>query len=129
MRNNNTPENLLVFASNADHSAFHKSGKYYIDSEGVAHCDERKIKICSRCGKEISKKAILCEKCAKLESRIAERPSREELKKLIKEKSFVEIGKMYNVSDNAIRKWCLAMNLPNKKTYINLIEDSEWEKI
>ena len=31
-------------------------------------------------------------------------PTKEKLLKLIYEKSFVEIGKMYNVSDNTIRK-------------------------
>ena len=31
------------------------------------------------------------------------------------ELSFVEIGKKYGVSDNAIRKWCKKYNLPYKK--------------
>lgn len=44
-----------------------------------------------------------------------EKPSKEELNKLIHEKSFVEIGRMYNVSDNAIRKWCKLYGLPFKK--------------
>ena len=36
---------------------------------------------------------------------------------------------MYGVSDNAIRKWCLFMNLPRKKKDIVTISNDEWEKI
>lgn len=45
--------------------------------------------------------------------------TKEELNKLIHEKSFVEIGRMYNVSDNAIRKWCKLYGLPFKKETYN----------
>ena len=64
-----------------------------------------------------------------LKSRTVERPSREELKKLIREKPFLQIGKMFNVSDNAIRKWCDRMDLPRKKTDINAYSDEEWALI
>ena len=41
--------------------------------------------------------------------------SKEELLQLIKEKPFTEIGRMYGVTDNAIRKWCKKMGLPSTK--------------
>jgi hypothetical protein len=31
-------------------------------------------------------------------------------------KSFVQVGKKYNVSDNAVRKWCKYYQLPEKTT-------------
>lgn len=37
--------------------------------------------------------------------KIKERPSKEELEKMIKESNFCAIGRKYGVSDNAIRKW------------------------
>lgn len=40
---------------------------------------------------------------------------RDLLEILIYEKSFAEIGRMYNVSDTAIRKWCKKYNLPYRK--------------
>lgn len=43
--------------------------------------------------------------------------------------SFIQIGKKYNVSDNAIRKWCATENLPTKKTYISSLSDKEWQEI
>ena len=53
--------------------------------------------------------------------------TREVLKELIQTKTFVDIGKMYGVSDNAIRKWCKNENLPYRLRDIKLIED--WDNI
>lgn len=64
-----------------------------------------------------------------LNQRTVERPNRNELKKLIRTKSFLEIGRMYGVSDNSIRKWCDFENLPRKKNEIKSYSDEEWEKI
>lgn len=57
------------------------------------------------------------------------RPNREELKALIRKKSFVQIGKDYAVSDNTIRRWCKAYNLPSLKRDINSYTDEQWKKI
>lgn len=74
---------------------------------------------CSKCGKEISTKgAKLCVKCNGEEKRKSDRPSKEELFKLIKTKPFTEIGRIYNVSDNAVRKWCKQENLPYLRSEI-----------
>ena len=64
-----------------------------------------------------------------LNQRTVTRPLREELKQLIRTKPFTEIGKMYGVSDNAIRKWCDFENLPRKKQEINSYSDEEWKLI
>ena len=61
---------------------------------------------CRECGKEISKNSFKCLKCEN-QTRpkvIPNKISREELKKKIRTMSFTEIGKEYNVTDNAIRK-------------------------
>lgn len=84
---------------------------------------------CERCGIEISHDAKHCVECAKLISRKVDRPSREELKKLIREKPFTHIAKVFSVSDNAVKKWCLAYNLPSKKKDINTFSDEDWENI
>lgn len=46
--------------------------------------------------------------------KIKNRPTKENLEQLIKERSFVEIGKSYGVSDNAIRKWCTRYGINTK---------------
>lgn len=90
---------------------------------------QRKKYYCERCGSEITNKANLCVECARLVSRKVDRPSREELKKLIREKPFTHIAKEYLVSDNAIKKWCISYNLPSKKKDINSISNEDWENI
>ncbi len=47
--------------------------------------------------------------------RRVERPSKEELSRLLQESNFTAIGKTYGVSDNAIRRWCKAYGLPHRR--------------
>ena len=64
-----------------------------------------------------------------ISQRKVERPTREELKVLIRNVPFLQIGQKYQVSDNAVRKWCDYYNLPRKKSDIRKYTDEEWEKI
>lgn len=63
-----------------------------------------------------SKKCKHCHnKLPKCHCRKVIRPSKEELLQLIKTTPFTQIGKYYNVSDNAVRKWCKYYELPFRK--------------
>ena len=84
---------------------------------------------CVDCGKKISKKATRCDVCVKIFSRTTIRPSREELKFLIRTQPMIRIGEKYKVSDNTIRKWCESYNLPKKVSEIKKYSDSDWELI
>ena len=89
----------------------------------------RTKRYCPICKKEISQKATLCTECHCKQTRKVERPCREELKNLIRTMPFTKIGKIYNVTDNAIRKWCDSYNLPRKATEIKKYSDEEWKNI
>ena len=68
---------------------------------------------CLECGKEISKRSIRCPKCANLHRHKKVNLSKEQLLQDFKElKSFLQVGKKYKVSDNAIKKWCRRVGLP-----------------
>lgn len=98
-------------------------------------CDEKSLEkldhpsYCKNCGKKITTGANYCKECWPLIRRKAERPSREELKQLIRTKNFCEIGREFGLTDNAIRKWCDGYSLPRRKTDINKYTDEEWKKI
>ena len=85
---------------------------------------------CIDCGRPVYKKNSRCVNCAQLYSRIVKnRPTREELKNLIRKQSFLSIGQIYHISDNAIRKWCDSYHLPRKKSEIKKYSDEEWTLI
>lgn len=98
--------------------------------EELNNIKTKNLYYCKDCGKLISEsKSQRCPDCAAKQRRVCERPSREELKILIRTIPFTKIAEKFDVSDNAIRKWCKSMNLPSKKQEINSISDSEWETI
>lgn len=85
---------------------------------------------CLECGKPIVKnKTCLCSECIHKQRRVCDRPTREELKDLIRKYPFTTIAKDYGISDNAVRKWCKTYNLPSKKQDIIKYSDFQWSDI
>lgn len=84
---------------------------------------------CIDCGCEIGPNAIRCISCANKNQRQTDRPSRDELKALIRTTPFITIGKKYNVTDNAVRKWCDSYKLPRRVGDIQKFSEEEWENI
>lgn len=95
---------------------------------------EKTIYHCIDCGCEVYYGSTRCSCCDKKYRRqliLGEKnfPSREELKAMIKNTPFTQIGKMYGVSDNAVRKWCVSMNLPVSRSKIKEYTPEQWELI
>lgn len=86
-----------------------------------------KSKICLVCGKEFNPNSSTQKYCSVecyRENNKGNRPTLVQLIKDFKElSSFVQVGLKYNVSDNAVRKWCKLYGLPIKskeiREYIN----------
>lgn len=90
---------------------------------------ETKKNKCCDCGVEILPTSTRCNSCEK-KNRQKDLPvSKEELKILIRTIPFLQIGKKFGVSDNAIRKWCKKYELPSTKKEINSYTDEEWNLI
>ena len=88
-----------------------------------------KVNYCKECGVEVSRGNDRCPNCAAKAKRKVERPSREELKKLIRTESFVSIANLFGVTDNAVRKWCDGYDLPRRVSDIKQYSDEAWEEI
>ena len=114
---NNSPDNLIVFKTNADHSAFHMGCEAVLDGD-VYWCPDKALDkiLCPICKTNyMDGHSAMCVTCSAFKQRKVERPSKDELLELIKVKPFTQIAKIYGVCDNTIRKWCKGYNLPYKK--------------
>ena len=120
-RLNNELNNLQVLCPNC-HSL----------TDNFAGRAAKKRYYCADCGAEILKSSVRCVSCDKKRSMQKSKRNmitRDELKDLIRTTPFTTIAKQFNVSDNAIRKWCKKYDLPYQSSVIKSYSDDEWEKI
>ncbi len=103
------PENATKF--NEDFCDY----KYLIQKNKIKSCYKKTvigIDTCPICGKDKKSNRNYCSvDCSRLSSRKVKRPTKEELQELINNNSWLSIGRMFGVSDNAIRKWARSYNL------------------
>lgn len=128
-KKNNSEENLLIFATNSDHTAYHTGCEIY-QNDGLWYAvkTSRKIAsngksyrlythICPICDKEyatINKKQIYCSiECSGKAERIL--PDTNILQKELQlyKGNFSLLAKKYNVSSTAIHKYLKKHNLPH----------------
>ena len=105
-----------------------------IKEPSIRKTQEKPKNHCIECGKQISKRAIRCVECnRKYQKSLTSwtedvrdgRPSKEELAKLLKANTpFRKIGRMYDVTDNSVRKWCKKYGLPSRIEDIKSLETS-----
>lgn len=83
---------------------------------------------CSVCGQLLTdRQQKYCSNECQHKAQKRPRPSRAELKGLIRSSSFTAIGRKYDVTDNAIRKWCKEYGLPSTTWEIQQYSNDEWE--
>lgn len=114
---NNAPDNLMVFKTNSDHVAFHSGCEIYLD-EDVWVAKIHKNRVCPICMTNIKDNhANMCISCY-LKKKSSCIPSKEILMDLILKYPMTQIGKMYGVSSNSVKKWCKKYDLPFLKNDI-----------
>lgn len=106
-KTNNDINNLMVFCSNGAHISYHYGGELIPLDDGTYDCKSIRRK-CLTCGKilDYKNKSGYCKKHYDIKQRkVQKRPSKEKLLKLLETNSYCAVGRMYDVSDNTIRKW------------------------
>ena len=122
-KSNNNPDNLIVFASNADHSAYHKGCEIY-EKDGIWYA-KRKTLTCEWCGRKFEyqnrkiRKHIYCshECYSKAQEKIKIDNNLVTVQDIIKQLTinngnFLKTGKDFNVSGNALVNRLKRANLP-----------------
>ena len=140
--------NIVHDIKNTSYSFLEIANKYNLDVSMIYHINrgsyhvikdeiyplravkcKRDTKHCVDCGKEVYYTSTRCVNCDYIHRQLHKRPTRKELKNLIRNNSFIQIGKIYNVSDGAIRKWCKKEGLPFKSKVIKSITNEEWNNL
>ena len=116
-KSNNSPDNLLVL-SNSQHSKLHQ----WLDKNIIIPKPSqliRNTKGCIRCincekpinyGKKFCSNA--CKNLTLVKQRGSKKPTKEQLKEDLSGKiNWCALGRKYNVSDNAVRKWAKGYEL------------------
>lgn len=140
----NRTKTLRLFAMDSNNPSITWAKDYQIEkvllgldstlTKFIEHKQKEKSKnYCVDCGAEIRSSSTRCKSCNGIycgNNLKKDIPiSREELKSMIRANSFCSIGKTFDVSDNAIRKWCDKFNLPRLKSEIKKYSVEEWEAI
>lgn len=122
-KKNNKVDNLMVFKTISDHSAYHKGCDIKLDGDVyVSIAKEPKKAICPYCGNKKDFDSKKCLNCYNKE-RSKNVPDKQTLFEMLLKYNFTQIGKIFNVSDNAVRKWCKKYHLPYKRSDVNLLRN------
>lgn len=106
----------ISWKHNVEYPIRKRHGRFYYDIQEQCTYDlhRKELKtLCPCCGGRKHRSAKICNKCRNA-AQSKNVPSKDVMIKLLLEYTFVQIGEMYNVSDNAVRKWCQKYNLPSK---------------
>lgn len=114
---NNRFSNLIVLTDHGSHAKLHhwidsgaKMSPSYVPSEkdeNLYRDETKENTFCKQCGATLQfKQTDYCSReCYKQGSRKTERPDKEDLVKMIQDMGYSAVARLYNVSDNAVRKW------------------------
>jgi hypothetical protein len=104
-KHNNELKNIQILCPNCHAQTNTNSGKSGNRKMNRNQSNTIKKNYCE-CGKEIKKNSKRCPTCDKIKQRkVKNRPTKEELVKMIKDTSLEAVGRKYGISGNAVKKW------------------------
>jgi predicted nucleic acid-binding Zn ribbon protein len=119
-RNNNEKENLLVL-ERGQHAKLHAwldAGAPGLQIPGAHGVNSGKataveLRLCPTCGRTLPRasRRFCSKRCGAGAGRKVVRPSKEDLAALMVTTSWLALGRLYGVSDNAVRKWARSYRL------------------
>jgi hypothetical protein len=119
---NNSPSNLMVLDSNADHMRFHSYGcdaKMLTPTGDGAYLCRKKHEdtigtVCPVCDGVKYARSKMCATCRKSQNSLFI-PTANELRHALDEANwnFCAVGRLYAVSYSAVKKWCKKYGLPH----------------
>lgn len=128
---NDSPDNLMVFRTNSDHVKYHRNGfreDILVDnldgtfSVKTCFCGSDLDYVCDYCGVAFRDKKynhrhgsnIFCSQDCCRKYRRRDIPNRDTLINLLSQYNLNEISKLYGVSYNAAKKWCIGYGVDYK---------------
>lgn len=112
VHSDNRLENLRIVCPNCNAGLDTFAGK---NIKNKNKGKEKQIYYC-KCGNvKLEKRSKCCRSCFYLMRRKTTRPNKEHLINLLQTLPLIKIGKQFNVSDNAVRKWCKYYKINNKE--------------
>lgn len=105
----------------------YENGEEYTLHNGIIQCSKALYFLhgvknkCKICGKDIDKRAKVCSECLNkqrnslIQGTTVVKPSINELSDMLKTKSFMEIGRMYGVHGNSVKKWAIKYGIYSRK--------------
>lgn len=110
---NNEVINLRILCPNC-----HSQTDTYAGKKNKKTKEQKLIELdrhCPQCDSLITRRATLCNSCSGTKKAEEKRsfvlPTKEELIQMLKDTNFVQVGKKYNVSANAVKKWCIKYSI------------------
>lgn len=135
-RDNNSLDNLKLLCPNCHALTDNFAGKnirnrYNYDQSVLRNKKGAKMKICPICKtNQIYNTSDMCVDCyRKSKSVNFDNLDRDQIKYEIRHYPMTQVAKIHGVTDNAVRKWCIKLNLPSHSLEIRKYTDEEWEKI
>lgn len=108
----------------------HHRAEVYFDKEGIAYCKPVEVKYRSCCGKDLchDTEGSLCFDCnnkKRREDMLSKYGdiTKDKLFEMLKNESFLSVGKKLGVSDNMVRKICDIFGIPRHASYYRKLKD------